>query len=260
MPPLPPTLAAAITQAEPLLARRERISVMLQDATGRAPALLADVQNLKTALTRTETKTALGESTAAQVEAARTALTAAESAYSATVGRQSALRAELVEQQPALAAAAAEVEREQAAYVAAVRQSFMDEYSAAAAQFGRLVLRGRLIEQTLHVPIDLAPPETLAMPVDVSELGPAARVGDVADSLAAATAHCGLLRQQERRQTGRPEFSATACYYFMLDSIVNGVPYQQGSLVSADSMPLNLLERLYRGKRISMESTRRRVA
>jgi len=253
---LPLDLAGCIAKAQPLLTRRAKIQTALEAATGSVPELLNKRQELQSALVRVSTRRALGEATPADVARAQADLDAADTEYQTAATMRSGFAAELLDQQPALAAARQDLLQHRPAYVADVIEQFTAEYREAAAQFGRLILRARLIETTLGTKIGLPAPEScVTEPPDISEIPAAAiTVGKVSAELAAAITDCESLRRgHERRMAARPAFSPTACYRFIRGSQAGGHFYPAGALTSAEQIPLDLLEKLYRTKAVTME-------
>lgn len=257
MPPVPPELAAAIERAAPILARREKILAVLAKAI--SPELLTRRHTAQSAIARVQASHQLGEASAAEVRAAQAALDAAENEYKASLGQHAALEKELLEQVPLLTTAAAEVAALASGYAATAVEALRTEYTHVAAQLGRLVLLGRLLEQTLHTPVDLPDPVACVVgdPPVAEDLGSAALVGKTCDDLTGAVSACEELRERQARQAARfrPVFDAGALYRVVRPITSGGRSFARDEIVTAGQIRLDLLERMYLARNIVMEQT-----
>jgi hypothetical protein len=265
---LPPTLAAALAEAETILKRHDTFADVLRESGRSIPAALAEEKKLYAELGSAEVA---GES----IDALRGRLASLNDARAAATRQRSAARDSLLDLESDLRRAREGIEQSRAAYAAGVVADFNSRWAEACRMLAVLQAEAAALGRALRVEVNCPPPYTVAMsvigdrptvrfslPTESSQvsLPPGlAAVTDVLDRLDNGAALGAALRQSSevdarhqalaRLQNGLPALM-TGCYRVTRAFSHCGTTYPVGTLLDASLLSHGELFRFWKGRQI----------
>jgi hypothetical protein len=238
-------LEQALTQAEQVLAERDRHFESLKRTCQSIPALLARRQGYQADAS---------DAAAGKIEAIQRQL-------AGQVRLRLASTDELLNMHAALETARQDLDSAREAYADQVVAEFTTRYNAAVAHLEQLGAEGAQLARSLRVPVDMpaagvvVDPAPAAIPVPIDET--AARIGSALDRLTEAVAFPKAFASiaeraatLERSGTAPAGFDAKATYTVAkaFTCSLTGVTFQPGMLIDSSLIPGPMLGRLYRSK------------